>query len=94
MHARTLAISVRPPFELALAIDFLRGFSPCAGEQRIDGATLTKAWLVRGQPITATIAQTGDAALGVALASPAAIDDAALAAMRARIAAYLGAEDE
>lgn len=42
------ALSAVPPFDLAMSLRFLSGFSPCSGEQQISGESVRKAFALEG----------------------------------------------
>src|ERR1700733_6885662 len=93
MHQRRGSLAVTQPFDLALSIEFLRGFSPMAGEQRLARGSIVKSWLDRGQPIEATLSAS---ARGVdyALASPRPIDAAAERAIGETATQFLSADED
>jgi DNA-3-methyladenine glycosylase II len=93
MHQRCGSLSVTQPFDLALSIEFLRGFSPMTGEQRLATGSIVKSWLHRGQPIEATLTAS---ARGVdyALASPRPIDRAAEFAIADTATRFLSADED
>ncbi len=53
-------IALQAPFVFQHTLDFLRAFSPMAGEQKLGKETLVKSWIVRGKPATVTMKQDGD----------------------------------
>src|SRR5260221_12243223 len=52
-------IALQAPFVFKHTLDFLRGFSPMAGDQKLGKDTLVKSWIVRGKPVTVTMKQDG-----------------------------------
>jgi DNA-3-methyladenine glycosylase II len=93
MFIREAIIPVRRPFDFGLSLEFLRGFGPTAGEQRIGRDTLTKSWIICGQPFTATMRQR-PMGLACRIESPRAIDPKSEQALYARVAAFTSAEDD
>jgi DNA-3-methyladenine glycosylase II len=91
MHQRRLAVT--QPFDLALSIEFLRGFSPMTGEQRLDRGTIVKSWLNRGQPIEATLSAS-KGGVDIALASAQPIDRAAEHAIADAATRFLSADED
>ncbi len=93
MHERRGRLEVTRPFDLALSIEFLRGFSPMAGEQRLAGGSIVKSWLHRGQPIEATLS-TSARGVDYTLASPRPIDDDAERAIAETATQFLSADED
>src|SRR5690242_8342774 len=79
---KSVLIPVVEPFDFSLSLEFLRGFGPMAGEQRLADGALTKAWIVRGVPVTATV-HDARGGLSCRLEAPQGIDEA-LAVSRVR----------
>jgi DNA-3-methyladenine glycosylase II len=94
MHQRHGTLPITRPFELALSIAFLRGFSPMAGEQRLASGTITKSWLHRGQPIDTTLRASGDGGVAYELASPQPIDAPAERAIADTATQFLSADED
>jgi len=66
MHKRSGALEAVPPFDLRRSLDFIGGFGPLAGEQRVaegeeegEGGTLTKAIMVDGKPVIFRVSGAG-----------------------------------
>ncbi|HEX4454969.1 MAG TPA: hypothetical protein VH143_29110 [Kofleriaceae bacterium] len=93
MHRRSGSLTITPPFDLALSIEFLRGFSPMAGEQQLARGSIVKSWLHRGQPIEATLSASGWG-VDYALASPRPIGDAAERAIVETATQFLSADED
>ncbi len=93
MFVRDVTVAVKEPFDFGLSLEFLRGFGPMAGEQTIGRGSLTKSWIVSGQPITVTMRQA-HGALVCHLESPKALDDPREQAIRARVAFFTSAGED
>ncbi|MGA2663845.1 MAG: DNA-3-methyladenine glycosylase 2 family protein [Nitrososphaerales archaeon] len=64
MHKRSGTLKAVPPFDLRRSLDFIGGFGPLAGEQRVageegGGLTLTKAIMVDGSPVLFRVGGAG-----------------------------------
>jgi len=86
-------IPVTSPFDFRFTLAFLRGFSPTMGEQRVAEDVLTKSWIVRGAPVTVTM-RAGKNALDVGLASTAPLRADVVEATRARVSAFVSADED
>jgi DNA-3-methyladenine glycosylase II len=93
MYHRDGSLAVTQPFDLALSIEFLRGFSPMAGEQQFTRGSIVKSWLHRGQPIEATLSAS-PRGVDFALTSPRQIDDAAERAIAEVATRFLSADED
>lgn len=81
-------IALQEPFVFRHTLDFLRAFSPMAGEQKLGKDTLVKSWIVRGKPVTVTMKQEGDR---LRCEVDAKVDEKVLAG---KVASFLSADEE
>ncbi|MDL4813023.1 DNA-3-methyladenine glycosylase family protein [Actinomadura opuntiae] len=60
VFTETVDLAAAPPFDLGASLRFMCGFRPTAGEQSIDGGTLTRALRAAGRTVAARVVQAGD----------------------------------
>jgi DNA-3-methyladenine glycosylase II len=94
-------ILCQAPFDFSRSLQFLDGFGPMAGEQRVGARALTKALVHEGRAVAFTVSAVERAAepgrtpaLGYRLHAEAPLDAAAERAVAGRIAFFLGADED
>lgn len=85
-------LPARTPFEFDRTLDFVRLFTPCAGEQHVAHGALVKAIAVGERPIGFEISE-GERGVRYTLHADAAIDARTESAARDRLAFFLGLDD-
>ena len=58
-HTATGTLAATPPFDFLKSLNFISGFGPMMGEQRIAERSLTRAVLIGAQPVAFTLAAQG-----------------------------------
>ncbi|MFB4296764.1 DNA-3-methyladenine glycosylase family protein [Actinomadura sp. NTSP31] len=97
MFTETVVLPAAPPFDLGAALRFMDGFGPTAGEQSVDGGTLTKALRAAGRTVAARIVQEGDGVRATVRATVHATEPLTEDVVRAaadRISFHLSLEDD
>jgi DNA-3-methyladenine glycosylase II len=61
----TAVLTAVPPFDLACTVRAIEGFSPCRGDQAVEGGTVRKALLHPADPLRAVVAEVGPPPDGV-----------------------------
>jgi DNA-3-methyladenine glycosylase II len=59
LYTETGSLSVTPPFDFALSLQFVSDFAPMGGEQEVTSASLTKAIMVAGECIAFRVEGAG-----------------------------------
>jgi DNA-3-methyladenine glycosylase II len=97
IHTLTGALTARPPFDFAKTLAFLGAFSPTAGEQAVEPASITKAVTSNGRAVAFTLRRAGTEEapqLAYTLASEQPLTDAERAAVEDRISFFLSLDDD
>lgn len=95
MNTRELELAARLPFDFQRSLSFLCSFGPTRGEQSVDGASFTKAFVHRGVPLVARISRKNSAdRLSATIFSERPLDDAFSASVVERLRFQLGLDDD
>ena len=97
LHTITGALTPKAPFAFARTHSFLRGFSPTAGEQTFDIASVTKAVTVNGRAVAFEVSSAGtveEPRLAYTLFSERPLSEAEHAAVADRIRFFLSLDDD
>jgi DNA-3-methyladenine glycosylase II len=97
LYRRNGSISCIVPFEFHYSLEFIEGFRPMQGEQRISGGELTKAFLHEGQTVVCKVRQQSDITdpkLMYVLFSPDPLTQLAQRAIAEKIGFFLSANDD
>ncbi|GAA2157531.1 DNA-3-methyladenine glycosylase family protein [Actinomadura napierensis] len=93
MFTETVDLPAAPPFDLGAALRFMGVFGPTAGEQSVDGGTLTKALRAAGRTVAARVVQAGDGVRATLHAAEPLTEDVVRAAAD-RISFHLSLDDD
>jgi DNA-3-methyladenine glycosylase II len=99
MHSADGRLIPTPPFDFALSLRFLEGFSPAEGEQAIEDAAVTKGLRTHGQTVVFRVAAADGATpeapeLSYQLWSEQSLADGARMEAADRIGAFLSIDDD
>lgn len=93
LQNRRGTIRAREPFVFRRSLDFIVAFGHAAGEQRVDGGTLTKAIMADGEVVVFRAREAESPGVEYELFSERGLSDEAAALVEERISSFLSLDD-